>query len=711
MLRPEKMARVSVTGAKRYMAPVTEAVHEQHRLHVSEYDGSFEGFDPGDPVEGAEDDSEKLVQVRSIKSQLGIDEDADGGGVDLDGYEERLEEIRQSVNELDDERDAIETELREIEAEIEAAEPFAELGIDLDLLGGYDSLQVAVGEGRRRDVEDAVVDADDLGPFEVFPRDADAGVLAVFARTDEETPDDALDDVLVGTEFTAIEVPDAEGSPAEYVGDLESRREELESELASVRERLDAIEAREREFLLTVEELLSIRVQKAEAPLSFATTENAFVAEGWIPDAEYTPFKRAVQDAVGDHVDVEKLETAAYTRGGVHHESEGESEAVTDGGTAVGGDDPPVVQRNSGLVEPFEILVKAVGRPKYSEFDPTVVLFLTFPAFFGFMIGDLGYGLIYTAIGYYLYTNFDSPGFRSMGGVTIFAGLFTALFGVLYGEVFGLHVLGEVLFANGPPLRKGLQPGYINWAQGWLLVSVFAGIVHLNVGFAFDFVERYQLHDLREAVLESGSWILMLNGLWVWILSDQARTVKPGFIYTVFDTGDAAAIALNFGGFSAFVGAVGGGVFLLGLVLLGIGSTIELVEFLNVLVNALSYTRLAAVLLAKAGMAFTVNLLFFGVYQHDDKFHYMTSYGPGHVETEYGAEAIMFDGLVHLGWSGVVGGLVILVLGHVLVLALGVTSAGLQAVRLEYVEFFGKFYEGGGDEYEPFGYDRRFTGD
>jgi len=126
-------------------------------------------------------------------------------------------------------------------------------------------------------------------------------------------------------------------------------------------------------------------------------------------------------------------------------------------------------------------------------------------------------------------------------------------------------------------------------------------------------------------------------------------------------------------------------------------------------VNVLSYTRLAAVLLAKAGMAFVVNLLFFGAYQHAGEFHYLY-FSHTTVEEARAAGELLFPGLANVGGiPGVLGGLVILVLGHALVLALGVTSAGLQAVRLEYVEFFGKFYDGGGEKYEPFGYERAYT--
>jgi V/A-type H+-transporting ATPase subunit I len=156
-------------------------------------------------------------------------------------------------------------------------------------------------------------------------------------------------------------------------------------------------------------------------------------------------------------------------------------------------------------------------------------------------------------------------------------------------------------------------------------------------------------------------------------------------------------------------------VFVLGLILLARASLIEVVEFLNVLVNVLSYTRLAAVLLAKAGMAFVVNLLFFGVYVTEsaagDEWHFGVGYMPKVGDLSHGHEVteIMFGGLLHGGAAAIVVGVLVLVLGHLLVLILGVTSAGLQAIRLEYVEFFNKFYRGGGRRFKPFGRDREFT--
>ncbi|WP_410765849.1 V-type ATP synthase subunit I [Haloferax sp. DFSO60] len=714
------MSKVSVTGSKGIMSEVIEALHELKLLHVSEYDGSWQdeyGFDSGNPIEGAESASDKLVTVRSLKSILGVEANDAGRQriVPDDALGEPLEEIREKVNSLDDRRSELEGKLRDVEEEIDAMEPYVDLGLDLDLLSGYDSLQVVVGQGKLDAVERAVLDADDIDTFEVFSGEK---THAIFAHPISGASETALIDALVGTEFTTLEIPDASGSPEEHIRDLEQDKREFESKLDTVESELDDLKVEEGEFLLAAEERLAIDVQKTEAPLSFATTENAFVAEGWIPTGDYNAFASALKDAVGERIDVEELERAQFTHDGHDHATESVAEtggtaAATDGGVVtMANDEPPVVQENSGAVKPFELLVQAVSRPNYHELDPTVILFLTFPAFFGFMIGDLGYGLIYTAIGYYLYANFDSDAFKSMGGVTIAAGVSTMLFGILYGEIFGLHLITEYFWVGTlglehPPIEKGLSPATADWALGWLTVSVMVGILHLNIGYIFDFVDRTNLHGVKDAVLEAGSWILMLNGLWIWIYSPALGDIPPRFLFTTFAAG--GVLPIGFTGFPAIVGWAGLGAFFLGLALLAMAEPAELVEFISVLSNVLSYTRLAAVLLAKAGMAFAVNLLFFGAYEHHGEFHFLLNYGPEYALEHYEGAVILFPGLMHSGAAGLVGGLLVLVLGHALVLALGVTSAGLQAVRLEYVEFFGKFFEGGGREYEPFGYERTFT--
>ncbi|MFB6311218.1 MAG: V-type ATP synthase subunit I [Salinirussus sp.] len=730
MLRPERMSRVSVTGSKRVMGDVIETVHDLGLLHVTAYEDDWAGFEPGDPRSGADEAATKLVTVRALESTLGIEDDDPVPEIDITDaeLEERLEQVRTAVNEADDRRSELRTELRNVRDRIERMEPFVRLGIDLELLSGYDAISIEVGEGNADGVQSAL-DASEVGPFEIFAED---GVIAVAARA----PSGSLQDALVNAPFTSLEVPEGEGDPEAVLSDLRQREEQLESRLETVENELEDLRHEHGGFLRAVERHLTITVDKLEAPLSFATTANAFIAEGWLPTDRYDNFETALHDAVGEHVEVTELERASYDEDGHVHEHEdmtggsgtdptgeptagaaetADEEVAADGGTVTMGDeDPPVVQDNPGPVKPFEALTEVINRPKYSELDPSVILFLTFPAFFGFMIGDFGYGILYVLIGYWLLSSFDSDIVKSLGGVAAWSGGFTILFGILYGEIFGLHLISTYLWEGilglkGSPLHKGLQPAYAEFAVGWLVLSLLAGVVHLTIGWVFDFVENLE-HGLMDAVTESGSWLLMMYGLWTWIFGG-AFGKAPGLLVGSESVFNGHPFPLGFTGFDPTLGLVGLAVFGLGFVLLLIGEPLEGIEFLNVLVNVLSYTRLAAVLLAKGGMAFVVNLLFFGVFVTDDgAWHFGTGkmFTPAEVAegvSYHGHEVtdVMFGGLFHAGIIGILVGLVILVLGHLLVLALGITSAGLQAIRLEYVEFFGKFFEGGGKPYRPFG--------
>ena len=748
MLRPKRMSRVSVTGSRSVMDDAIEAVHDLRLLHVTEYDGSWQGFEPGDPMAGADEVSSKLVTVRALKSTLGVtgeDVSPVNRVITDEALDEGLEEVRAEVNELDDRRDGLRDELREVEERIDLMEPFVALGIDLDLLSGYDSLAVRVGEGDPGSVDRALADSD-IDAHETFAAD---GVVAVFASTDDGT----LADVLVDATFTAREIPDGEGDPGAYLEELRHRKQQLESKLSTVGDEMEDLKLEVGGFLLAAEEELRIDVEKREAPLTFATTENAFVVEGWIPTESYGEFLGALTDAVGDHVEIAELERADYDGdghpvdredvngepgpdepGGVEQPTAAdgrgidEEQARTDGETVtMGRDEPPVIQDNPGVSKPFEMLVQVINRPKYTEFDPTFILLLTFPAMFGFMIGDVAYGLLYVLVGWALYTKMGSSGWQALGGLSIWSGVFTVLFGFLYGEFFGLHFITSVFWEgivglHSAPMHKGLQPIDINFARAWLIVSFAFGLLHLTAGYALGFLKELR-HGAWAALTEKGSWVLMMGGAWAFVFSTVAVGKKPAFMFSVFGsegalnprtgetiTSEAVAYSLGFTGFPDIVGWVGLAATALGLVLLlGGEGIIGLLESLNVLVNVLSYARIPAVLLAKAGMAFVVNLLFFGAYTHDGEFHFLTGDAPGYVVSEFGAEALMFPGLIHLGIAGVLFGIVVFVLGHLLVLALGVTSAGLQGVRLEYVEFFSKFYDGGGDAFNPFGHERSYT--
>ena len=743
MLRPERMSKVSVTGSKRVIDDVIEAAYDHHSLHVTDYDERYEGFDPGVSLDGAEDVNERLVTVRSLESILNVDDAAVDAARALDNEElsAELADVRERVNELNDQRDDLQTQIRDRQEEIDRMEPFADLGIALDLLGGYDSIEVVVGEAKSDAIEDILAAADTIDAYDVF---AGGGIVAAFAKPAPGADEGVLQDSLVGVDIAVLDVPDADASPAEYVAELEQEQADLREELAAVESKLANVKADAASFLLRAEEQLTIEAEKKQAPLSFATTENAFIAEGWVPTETFPEFEAAITEAVGDHADVEELERASFTPDGDHHteavadggsadgddaatattDGNRDHEAATDGGHATHGtDDPPVVQNNGSAAGPFEVLVQGFGRPKYSEFDPTLLVFLTFPLMFGFMIGDVGYGVLYAAIGYFLYANYEGT-FRELGAVALWAGGFTILFGIYFGiDVFGYHAY-QLLPGNihWPVSGKGLSPADIDWALSFLVASVLFGLVHLNVGHVLSFVSSYQQHDLKHALYEGGSWLLILNGSWIWIFSQQLPGPKPDFLFESFSILTFGAV--SFAGFPVAVGYAAIAAIALGVTLLAIGEPPELAEVLAPIVNVISYARIMAVLLAKGGMALAVNLLAFGAYIDDGgdgSFHFIFSADyleyvqshPGDYELVFAGMTTAFDpaSVGAVGVLALVGGILVAIVGHIVVLALGITSAGIQAVRLEYVEFFGNFYQGGGDSYLPFGYDREYTAD
>jgi V/A-type H+-transporting ATPase subunit I len=274
--------------------------------------------------------------------------------------------------------------------------------------------------------------------------------------------------------------------------------------------------------------------------------------------------------------------------------------------------------------------------PSYLEADPTLIMFLTFPLFFGFMLGDVGYGLVTLALFYVASTKVKGEA-KALANALMVASLATILFGFVFGEFFGLE------FIEHPLLERATD------ISTMLLVTVVVGFIHINLGYVVGFFNVLKEHGLKDAILEKASWLVIEAGM---IL---AAAGQMGYIMSE----------------ATYAGAA---VFVLGIAMLlkgeGITGVIELPALFS---NILSYTRLFAVGLASVSLALVIN-----------KF----------------ATQFMQQGGIYVPVA-----ILVLLVGHTINIMLGILGPFLHSLRLHYVEFFTKFFKGGGERFIPFGYE------
>lgn len=298
----------------------------------------------------------------------------------------------------------------------------------------------------------------------------------------------------------------------------------------------------------------------------------------------------------------------------------------------------PVVLQNPTIAKPFESLINMLALPRYGHVDPTRLMAFFLPLFFGMILGDVGYGTLALLISLGLLRRFKEGMTRDILLVLAMGSTWAILFGFLFGEAFG--ALGE---------RLGLHPLWFDRANpsnvmGLLLMTIGIGAAHITLGLVIGVWEAIK-DKSRSHLLERGGMLLGLIGLFL-LVSILANLMPQGF----------KTISIAF----VIVGVV-----MLGASLGSLGIIMGPIEFLTLIGNILSYLRIAAIGLASVFLAKVANEM---------------------------------AGLV----GNVVVGVILAVLIHALNLMLGMFSPTIHSLRLHYVEFFRKFYEGGGRRYEPF---------
>jgi V/A-type H+-transporting ATPase subunit I len=643
MLKPKQMNRIIVVGPKERMEGTINSLHSLEVMHILDFNQPDTDFKLGKPLTKSSEISEDLVKLRSLSSTLHLEEEAPEEGEEkLEGdVREKIRSLETSIGEEDRCRSELEEYLKVTKSRLETLRPFAGLGLDFETYRGYRNLDVFVGQvGKRLDDIDTVTRDYELVMHE--------NTIALFVPVAQRAK---IESYLSDKNFMPLDVPDESGSPEALVNTLEKQAAEADKQCEVYREKLVGLRKKHAHFIIEAEKSLSVEIEKAEAPLRFATTAHSFVVDGWVPREKLDDVTKALNE-IGDlHVEVVEPET----------------------------DEPPVELNNPRPSKPYEMLIHLFSTPSYKEIDPTIVVFLIFPIFFGFMIGDAGYGIIMILLGYLLWKKATSmPMLRQLGAVFLWGGIFALIFGLfLFGEAFAIpfhHVEGEIGDVGNWSAYLGIdiplhaQLHKLHDIVDLLLLSVVGALVHLGVGYAFGIANEIK-HDKKHALAKAG-WLIILFALFIQLMLIAQGTRVGGFFmnnvfyfvpwYAIEFSGitiSLVSVVLIIIGIVMFVPAEGG---------------MAVLEIIGLAANVLSYTRLAGIAVAKGAVALAFNVM-----------------------------------LVPLLLSGniafIIMGAVFLFLAHALILILGSLAAGIQALRLNYVEFFLKFYKGSGSRFHPFG--------
>ena len=671
MLLPESMSRIVIVGAKSHIDEAIEALYTVSAVHLIDHTvDADEGFTIGVSRPYSPKAAERLLKVRAMEKELGIVKKTKASPmtdaeIKSQISSDSVEYVESEIRALIDSRNDLNQRITELNATKKNLEILSELPVDLELYGGYATIESLVGV-----VSDDPTAALSGIECEVFQGAAKKGdrAIAVFVRKADR--DKALE-ALNSVGFTEISVPEGTGSATAALAVVDRDIGKTEETLASVQKGLEALLEKHKSFLKAADEELSIQLEKGEMPLRIANSEYTFVIDAWVPASQVDFVKTEIEAKVeGAYVEIQE------TRGrSMAEEEEAEPRFKT----------PPSNLKNGQVVKEFEYVTKLVATPKYQEIDPSILIAIFFPLFFGLMVGDVGYAIPFIILGAYGLKVAKNKDWRAIATVLFFGGIWAFIFGFFFfGECLGMHFVesahtldvestwqGLLHLDNLPSIFNGLLPhdtgiGKLHDVGLLLKMSVYIGIVHLLIGYGCALYNKTIQHSFAHAFKESGGWLLGFLGI-VFLCYGLAM-----FLIYSDDFG--------FGDVLPFI-AIGAVLIVIEVVMNikheGIQAILELPGFIG---NILSYTRLAAIGMSKAGMALAFNYIAIN----------MIAVGLG-------------------GIAGIIVGGLLFAFLHLMVWTLAILSAGLHGMRLQLVELMNKFYEGGGIEFKPLRIKRKQT--
>ncbi len=624
--------------------------------------GDLRRVEPLQELVSFTDTAELIGELREAGAFLGVDFDEplrDGSLQPLeleelrgwlDSLKRELEGAREREGALRERRRALERELDRLqvqEAHLRLLEP---LEVDLAALRRLERFALLAGTIPRANLSQVGLSLREV-PHAILPYQLEgprAHIVALALKEDEET----LEKVLEAALFQPIELPEFMGPPREALGEVARRQEELKSQLEELEREeaeLDRWRAGKRE---EVADLLKLNLATLEALSQAGKTADVAVVVGWVPRRELHRLERLVREEPSWVLRSEEL---PYQR------------AQDEYGLQV-----PTKLHNPPFFRAFEALVGVYGAPRYGGFDPTIIFALLFILIFGMMFGDVGHGLVLLLVGLWLALRPPRarPGLKNTGTILAAVGGSSMAFGALYGSFFGYeHIIPALWFHPMEHIDQLLV-----WA---IIVGVGAIIIGVLSNIASKLIQRRYLELVFERSGVLGLWFY-LGALAVFYLVSKGGTID---LLTVFLLMLLPLIlmplerplarrlrlaAASHGHHSPEEGEDEDE----GLLATLITSAVDLLETVIVyLSNSISFIRVAAFALNHVALSMAIFQLGGAMRQ------------------------LPLGNLIYLG---------IIAIGNVLILVLEGGIVAIQTLRLEFYEFFSKFFQEEGTQFRPF---------
>ncbi len=506
--------------------------------------------------------------------------------------------------------------------------------------------------------------------------------------------------ILRQSDVRPLNLKDVEGTPKEALETFSSEMKELKESKEDVLGKLKSLkEDHEKEYRALKEEL-DIHREKKEIVQRFGNTETTTVLKGWAPEKNTEEVEETVENA-----------------------SDGYAEVITE--EPEDPDEVPTKLDNPKMIKPFELLTHMFAPPRYDEIDPTFILAPAFVIFFGLMLGDAIYGILIILTSVILLQGIGKveEGTRNFSFVLLGVGISTFIFGILQGGYLGPAQEGHTNLFGRLGLDFINEMAVLKTLQGegplvLLIISLLIGLFYLNAGIFLQFVRYLKDRNYREILKESVSW---------WTLQAGGAILISGYLFGWdYFFGTEAMFELT--RTVNIIGAILTGIGLLLMVVRAKGlSFFELTGFIG---DFLSFSRILALGLATSGIALTVNVLADLVSNNSINLPIAAAILIGglalvlkgfkdssKLEQTLGSMVSLLGIISFMGYAGMINpkipfyffGLVVMIVGHLINAVLQALGSFVHSLRLQYVEFFSYFYEGGGAEYEPFKAEREHT--